>query len=57
VLTGIYLIPPATVRYNTVSNAGHAALEANAGGSIDHNSWGVAPILLVNGRQVADHGN
>ena len=32
VLTGIYLITPATVRYNSVSNAGHAALEANAGG-------------------------
>lgn len=49
ILTGIYLITPATVRHNSVSHAGHAVLEANAGGNFDHNTWGSAPIVLVNG--------
>jgi hypothetical protein len=49
VLTGIYLITPATARYNSVSNAGHAALEANAGGVFDHNAWGDLPVLEGNG--------
>ena len=51
VLTGIYLITPATVRNNSVNNAGHAVLEANAGGKFDHNNWGHAAILYVNGRR------
>jgi Right handed beta helix region len=51
VLTGIYLITPATARNNTVSRAGHAVLEANAGGTFDHNNWGDSPIFDVNGRQ------
>ena len=56
VLTGIYLITPATARNNTVSGAGHAALEANAGGVFEHNNWGNSPILDGNGRRenVAD---
>ena len=51
VLTGIYLITPATVRNNIVSRAGHAVLEANAGGTFDHNNWGDSPIFYINGRQ------
>jgi hypothetical protein len=51
VLTGIYLITPATVRNNIVSNAGHAALEANAGGVFDHNAYGDLPVLDGNGRR------
>ena len=51
VLTGIYLITPAIARNNTVSGAGHAVLEANAGGTFDHNEWGPAAILYVNGRR------
>jgi len=51
VLTGIYLITPATVRNNTVSRAGHAVLEANAGGTFDHNNWGDSPIFYVKDRR------
>ena len=51
VLTGIYLITRATARDNTVSGAGHAVLEANAGGIFDHNKWGDSPIIYVNGRR------
>ena len=56
VLTGIYLVTPATARNNVVSGAGHAALEANAGGLFEHNTWGAAPILYVDGSQVGDSG-
>jgi hypothetical protein len=51
VLTGIYLISAATVRDNAVSRAGHAVLEANAGGTFEHNQWGDAPLFYVNGRR------
>ncbi len=51
VLTGIYLITPATVRNNIVSRAGHAVLEANAGGRFDHNNWGDSPVFYVNDRR------
>ena len=51
VLTGIYLITPATARDNVVSRAGHAVLEANAGGNFEHNQWGDSPIFYVNGRR------
>jgi parallel beta helix pectate lyase-like protein len=51
VLTGIYLITPATARNNVVSHAGHAVLEANAGGNFEHNQWGDSPIFYVNGRR------
>jgi hypothetical protein len=51
VLTGIYLITPATARENVVSHAGHAVLEANAGGNFEHNQWGDSPIFYVNGRR------
>jgi hypothetical protein len=51
VLTGIYLITPATVRNNMVSRAGHAVLEANAGGTFDHNNWGDSPIFYVKDRR------
>ncbi|MGC2303027.1 right-handed parallel beta-helix repeat-containing protein [Candidatus Binatus sp.] len=58
VLTGIYLITPATARDNVVSHAGHAVLEANAGGTFEHNQWGDSPIFYVNGRRetLADGG-
>ena len=49
VLTGIYLITPATARDNVVSHAGHAVLEANAGGNFENNRWGDSPIFYVNG--------
>lgn len=51
VLTGIYLITPATARDNVVSHAGHAVLEANAGGNFENNRWGDSPIFYVNGRR------
>jgi Right handed beta helix region len=51
VLTGIYLITPAIARDNVVSHAGHAVLEANAGGNFEHNQWGDSPIFYVNGRR------
>ena len=51
VLTGIYLITPATARNNVVSRAGHAVLEANAGGTFDHNNWGDSPIFYVGERR------
>ncbi len=51
VLTGIYLITPATARDNVVSHAGHAVLEANAGGNFEHNQWGDSPIFYMNGRR------
>jgi Right handed beta helix region len=51
VLTGIYLITPATARNNVVSRAAHAVLEANAGGIFEHNRWGDSPTFYVNGRR------
>ena len=51
VLTGIYLITPATARDNVVSHASHAVLEANAGGTFEHNRWSDSPIFYVNGRR------
>lgn len=51
VLTGIYLVTPATVAYNMLSNAEHSVLEANAGGVFHHNTWGTAPIFYLNGRR------
>ncbi len=51
VFTGIYLVTPATVRNNTVGGAGHAVLDANAGGVFEHNNWGDSPIFYVNGRR------
>jgi hypothetical protein len=51
VLTGIYLIGPATARNNSVSHAGHAVLEANAGGIFDNNQWGDSPVFYVDGRR------
>lgn len=51
VLTGIYLLTPAIVQSNTVSNAGHAVIEANAGGTFEHNQWGDSPIFYMNDRR------
>ena len=56
VLTGIYLITPATVRHNTVTNAAHMPLEANAGGDIEQNSFR-APIVYVDSRAAGRGGN
>jgi hypothetical protein len=56
VLTGIYLITPATVRRNTVTNAAHMPLEANAVGDIEQNSF-PAPIMYVDGREAGRGGN
>ncbi len=49
VLTGIYLTVPATVRYNAVSDAHGAVLEASAGGIFDHNLWGLNPSFAISG--------
>ncbi len=57
VLTGIYLVTPAIVQNNTVSNAGHAVLDANAGGIFEHNAWGDSPVIYVNGRRENVAGN
>lgn len=51
VLTGIYLNLPAVVRYNAVSQARSAVLEANAGGTFDHNVWGLNPNFLLGSRR------
>ena len=37
VVTGIYLVTPATARNNSVKGASHAVLEANSGGTFEHN--------------------
>ena len=34
-----------------MSRAGHAVLEANAGGTFDHNNWGDSPIFYMNDRR------
>ncbi len=50
VLTGIYLNVPAIVSRNAVSQAHHAVIEANAGGTFDHNVWG-RPLVFLMRRQ------
>ncbi|MDO8432703.1 MAG: right-handed parallel beta-helix repeat-containing protein [Candidatus Binatus sp.] len=49
VLTGIYLTVPATAKFNAVSHARNAVLEANAGGIFGHNVWGDNPVFLLRG--------
>ena len=53
VLTGLYLIHPATVEYNAVSDAKHAVVDAKEGGDFAHNVWGRFSVFFVNG---SDHG-
>ncbi len=53
---GIYLITPATVRHNTVTNAAHMPLEANAGRDIEQNSF-PAPMVYVDNRAAGRGGN
>lgn len=48
VLTGLYLLHPAMVRYNAVSNAQHAVVDAKQGGSFAHNVWGPSSIFFIN---------
>ncbi|HXN84805.1 MAG TPA: right-handed parallel beta-helix repeat-containing protein [Candidatus Binataceae bacterium] len=64
VLTGLYLIHPATVQYNAVYNAAHAVLDAKQGGDIAHNVWGPDPTFFVanqrfdaQGWQMAGHSD
>ncbi len=45
VLTGIYLINAATVENNIVVDALSSVLEAQNGGSINYNDWGLAPTI------------
>ncbi len=47
VLTGLYLIHPATVQYNAIANAAHAVVEANEGGDFAHNVWGPSPTFFL----------
>lgn len=47
-LTGLYLLHPAMVRYNAVSNAQHAVVDAKQGGSFAHNVWGPSSIFFIN---------
>lgn len=49
VLTGIYLTVAGVVRYNAVSGARSAVVEANRSSVLDHNVWGAAPIFSIDG--------
>ena len=48
VLTGLYLIHPATVRYNAIANAPHAVVDAKEGGDFAHNVWPPSAVFFLN---------
>jgi hypothetical protein len=48
VFTGLYLIHAATVQYNAVANATHAAVDAKEGGDFAHNVWAPSPVFFLN---------
>jgi len=51
VFTGLYLIHPATVRYNAIANATNAVVDAKEGGDFAHNVWGASPVFFLSGQR------
>jgi hypothetical protein len=51
VFTGLYLIKPATVQFNAIADASHAAVDAKEGGDFAHNVWGPSSAFFLNNRR------